>query len=70
MEDRLALLGVKAGPVLFQLPPSFKADAVRLASFLRLLSTKRRLPAEIECGAKSAESKVRHPFFKGLREDL
>ena len=46
MEDRLALLGAKAGPVLFQLPPSFKADAERLASFLRLLSTERRYSFE------------------------
>jgi len=28
------------------------------------------LPAEIEYRAKSAEGKVRHPFFKGIREDL
>jgi bifunctional non-homologous end joining protein LigD len=28
------------------------------------------LVAEIEYRAKSAEGKVRHPFFKGLREDL
>jgi ATP dependent DNA ligase-like protein len=27
-------------------------------------------PAEIEYQAKSAQGKVRHPFFKGLREDL
>jgi bifunctional non-homologous end joining protein LigD len=27
------------------------------------------LMAEIEYRAKSAEGKVRHPFFKGLRED-
>jgi bifunctional non-homologous end joining protein LigD len=29
-----------------------------------------QLMAEIEYRAKSAEGKVRHPFFKGLREDL
>ncbi|CUT12748.1 ATPdependent DNA ligase EC 6511 clustered with Ku protein LigD [Bradyrhizobium sp.] len=29
-----------------------------------------KLLAEIESRAKSAEGKVRHPFFKGLREDL
>jgi ATP-dependent DNA ligase len=29
-----------------------------------------RLLAEIEYRAKSAEGKVSHPFFKGLREDL
>ncbi|HTF76945.1 MAG TPA: DNA ligase, partial [Bradyrhizobium sp.] len=28
------------------------------------------LMAEIEYRAKSAEGKVRHPFFKGIREDL
>ena len=28
------------------------------------------LLAEIEYRAMSAEGKVRHPFFKGLREDL
>jgi len=28
------------------------------------------LLAEIEYRAKSAEGKVRHPFYKGLREDL
>jgi bifunctional non-homologous end joining protein LigD len=28
------------------------------------------LLAEIEYRAKSAEGKVRHPFFNGLREDL
>jgi bifunctional non-homologous end joining protein LigD len=31
---------------------------------------KPELAAEIEYRAKSAEGKVRHPFFKGLREDL
>jgi bifunctional non-homologous end joining protein LigD len=29
-----------------------------------------KLLAEIECPAKSAEGKVRRPFFKCLREDL
>ena len=28
------------------------------------------LLTEVEDRAKSAEAKVRHPFFKGLREDL
>jgi bifunctional non-homologous end joining protein LigD len=28
------------------------------------------LLAEIEYRAKSAEGKVRHPFFKGIREDM
>jgi uncharacterized protein YecE (DUF72 family) len=37
METRLKRLGSKAGPVLFQLPPQFRADYERLASFLKLL---------------------------------
>ena len=28
------------------------------------------LLAEVEYGAKSAEGKLRHPVFKGIREDL
>jgi uncharacterized protein YecE (DUF72 family) len=46
LEDRIALLGGKAGPVLFQLPPNFRADADRLASFLKLLPAKRRYSFE------------------------
>ena len=46
LEDRLSLLGEKAGPVLFQLPPHFQADPDRLASFLKLLSRKRRYSFE------------------------
>jgi uncharacterized protein YecE (DUF72 family) len=41
METRLNVLGPKAGPVLFQLPPQFKADRKRLASFLKLLNKHR-----------------------------
>jgi uncharacterized protein YecE (DUF72 family) len=43
MESRLSLslLGAKAGPVLFQLPPRFQKDTVRLASFLKLLDASR-----------------------------
>jgi len=40
MESRLKVLGKKAGPVLFQLPPQFNANRERLASFFRLLSKK------------------------------
>ena len=46
MESRLSLLGEKAAPVLFQLPPNFKADARRLSAFLRMLSPKRRYSIE------------------------
>ena len=41
LENRLSLLGEKAGPILFQLPPNFRVDADRLASF-KLLSKKCR----------------------------
>lgn len=46
METRLRALGRKAGPVLFQLPPQFKADNERLAGFLRLLRKRRRYTFE------------------------
>jgi uncharacterized protein YecE (DUF72 family) len=63
LESRLSLLGQKAGPILFQLPPNFQADAYRLASFFKLLSNKRRYSFEF-----------RHPswyepaIFRLLRE--
>lgn len=46
LEERLSLLGAKAGPILFQLPPQFQADADRLGSFFKLLSKKRRYSFE------------------------
>ena len=46
LESRLSLLGDKAGPVLFQLPPNFQSDLERLASFLKLLPAKRRYSFE------------------------
>ena len=46
LEERLSLLGNKAGPILFQLPPNFEADADRLVSFFELLSKKRRYSFE------------------------
>ncbi|MDQ8729493.1 DUF72 domain-containing protein [Bradyrhizobium sp. LHD-71] len=46
MEERLAILRGKAGPVLFQLPPQFEADAERLAGFVKLLMRKRRYAFE------------------------
>jgi uncharacterized protein YecE (DUF72 family) len=46
LEERLSLLGGKAGPVLFQLPPNFAANPERLASFLTLLPGKRRYSFE------------------------
>jgi uncharacterized protein YecE (DUF72 family) len=46
METRLKLLGPKAGPVLFQLPPRFTADHDRLAGFIKLLRRQRRYAFE------------------------
>jgi len=46
LEDRLSLLRGKAGPILFQLPSNFAADAERLAAFLKMLRRKRRYSFE------------------------
>ena len=46
LEDRISRLGGKIGPILFQLPPQFEANADRLASFFKLLSRKRRYSFE------------------------
>lgn len=43
---RIAALGAKGGPVLFQLPPRFAFDAERLARFLALLPADRRFAFE------------------------
>jgi uncharacterized protein YecE (DUF72 family) len=46
IEERLKILGRKAGPVLFQLPPQFTANRERLASFLEMLPRRRRYAFE------------------------
>jgi uncharacterized protein YecE (DUF72 family) len=46
LEDRISLLGDKAGPILFQLPPQFEVNTDRLATFFKLLSKKRRYSFE------------------------
>jgi uncharacterized protein YecE (DUF72 family) len=46
IEERLDILGRKAGPVLFQLPARFELNAERLTSFLALLSKDRRYAFE------------------------
>jgi hypothetical protein len=56
-------------------PPSigrktFSADVARELRSRCDLRVEPELLAEIQYRAKSAEGKVRHPFFKGLREDL
>ena len=44
--DRMAALGDREGPVLFQLPPAFRADRERLAAFLGELPPRRRYAFE------------------------
>jgi uncharacterized protein YecE (DUF72 family) len=46
IDERLKILGPKAGPVLFQLPPRFESDLTRLSAFLKLLSKRRRYAFE------------------------
>lgn len=46
LEQRLSPLDEKVGPILFQLPPTMRADLERLARFIRLLSRKRRYTFE------------------------
>jgi uncharacterized protein YecE (DUF72 family) len=46
LESRVALLGPKRGPVLFQLPPTFPLDLARLAGFLAELDPARRWVVE------------------------
>ena len=46
LENRLSLLGSKVGPILFQLPPNFKADADRLGKFFKMLPNERRYSFE------------------------
>jgi bifunctional non-homologous end joining protein LigD len=53
---------------LFPLVRKTQAFAKRIAH--KGIWVEPKLLAEIEYRAKSAEGKVRHPFFKGLREDL
>jgi len=43
---------------------------IKLSGRMYLSRLRASLLAEIEYRAKSAEGKLRHPFFKGIREDL
>jgi len=45
--DRIALLGEKLGSILFQLPPRWHYDAVRLAAFLTALPATHRYTLEL-----------------------
>lgn len=63
MEGRLRKLDGKTGPVLFQLPPRFKADAERLAAFLKLLPKGRRYAFEFRDESWYAED-----IYKLLRK--
>jgi uncharacterized protein YecE (DUF72 family) len=63
METRLAELGPKLGPVLFQLPARFKADRQRLADFLKMLSKRRTYAFEFRDASWYEE-----PILELLRE--
>ncbi|KIZ47227.1 MULTISPECIES: DUF72 domain-containing protein [Rhodopseudomonas] len=63
MEDRIALLGDKVGPILFQLPPRFACDRGRLAAFLDMLPTHRRYAFEFR-----HPSWYSPPVFRILRD--
>jgi uncharacterized protein YecE (DUF72 family) len=63
IEERLTILGRKAGPVLFQLPARFTADRDRLASFFKLLPRRRRHAFEFRHA-----SWYEAPIFDLLRE--
>jgi uncharacterized protein YecE (DUF72 family) len=63
METRLKQLGPKVGTILFQLPARFKADRERLASFLKLLSKRRRYAFEFRDASWYEE-----PIFDVLRD--
>src|SRR6201999_338855 len=47
-----------------------KTQAFAKRVTLKRIWVERTLLAEIEFRAKSADGKVRHPFFRGLREDM
>jgi uncharacterized protein YecE (DUF72 family) len=63
IEERLRILGRKAGPVLFQLPARFTADRERLASFLKMLPRRRRYAFEFRHASWYDE-----PIFDLLRD--
>jgi uncharacterized protein YecE (DUF72 family) len=62
IEERLRILGRKAGPVLFQLPARFTADRDRLAGFFEMLPRRRRYAFEFRHASWYEE-----PIFELLR---
>jgi uncharacterized protein YecE (DUF72 family) len=64
IEERLKILGPKAGPVLFQLPARFTADRERLASFFKMLPRRRRCAFEFRHA-----SWYEPPIFDLLRDN-
>jgi uncharacterized protein YecE (DUF72 family) len=68
VEGRLSLLGSKAGPILFQLPPNFPANPDRLASFFKLLPRKRRCTFEFRHPSWYAPSILRMLSDRNIRD--
>jgi uncharacterized protein YecE (DUF72 family) len=63
MESRLAVLGSKCGPILFQLPPNFRVNRERLERFIALLSGEYRYVFEFR-----HESWYDEQIFQTLRD--
>jgi uncharacterized protein YecE (DUF72 family) len=64
LETRLKRLGRKTGPILFQLPPQFRANRERLAGFLKMLSKRHRYAFEFR-----HESWYEQPILDLLRDN-
>ena len=54
--EKVSALGPKLGPILFQLPPTFKADAAVLADFLAAMPSKMRAAFEFRHDSWFADS--------------
>jgi bifunctional non-homologous end joining protein LigD len=68
--ERKAQLKRLIGKTAIQFSDSFEIDGPAMFKHACRIGVEPSLLAEIEYRAKSAEGKLRHPFFKGIREDM
>jgi bifunctional non-homologous end joining protein LigD len=68
--ERKAQLKRLIGKTAIQFSDSFEIDGPAMFKHACRIGLEPSLLAEIEYRAKSAEGKLRHPFFKGIREDM
>jgi ATP-dependent DNA ligase len=68
--ERKAQLKRLIGKTAIQFTDSFEIDGPAMFKHACRIGLEPSLLAEIEYRAKSAEGKLRHPFFKGIREDM